>query len=268
MAELLNSETFGDRIYDRFPEVYKREDQYQNFALKRYLKVAGVGYKTVIDEYNGIADLRDSDRVRSDLLPVIYTSHGLDIFRGIPEDYLRNLVYTINPCFARKGSVSSIEFLCSVTTGIQCNVDVSEFDKNNFVNIYINMDYAKKDKLPSVEQLKRIAESFLPFYCTFTVSFLYVFYDSFAFALRDKFHFDEIDEERNSSLGIVVDELFEEEVDSDTNDNSTLYDNRHENSCFLNNARLTLNNNIYLNSLNGYDTIIKNGTKIISTYNN
>ena len=27
MAELLNSETFGDKIYDRFPELYKREDK-------------------------------------------------------------------------------------------------------------------------------------------------------------------------------------------------------------------------------------------------
>ena len=160
MAELLNSETFGDRIYSRFPEVYKRDDKDNDYALKRFIQTGGEGFKCVIDEINGISDLRDSDKTPVEFLPVIFSSHGLDILNGIPYNYLKNLVPNLNAILSRKGSISAIEYLCSVVSGIVCEVSTEHFSENNRVDIIIDMDYTTEVDFPSIEQLNRIVKEF------------------------------------------------------------------------------------------------------------
>ena len=122
MSELLNSNTFGDKIYDRFPEMYKRDDKETGYQLKRFIQTAGEGFKCVIDEINGISDLRDNDKVDSSILPVIYASQGLEVFNGIPEPYLRNLIPLLNSLFSRKGSISAVDYLCSIISGVICHI--------------------------------------------------------------------------------------------------------------------------------------------------
>ena len=263
MSELLNSETFGDKIYDRFPEVYKRDDKLNNYALKRYVKTAGDGFKCVIDEVNGITDLRDSDKVDSKILPVIYSSHGLDIFNGIPETYLRNLVPTLNPLFSRKGSISAIEYLCSVVSGILCTVEMSRFSENNQVNVLIDMDNTVQKNFPNVEQLRRIVDEFVPFYCNVSLVFSYSFKDTFGIVIREQFEDNEYTISDKESPNFLFSEVLEDEITSKREDSADiLNDSYKENSNFLNNPRLLLTNNIFLNSCNGYDTITINGVVI------
>ena len=104
MSKLLDSDKFWENIYDRFPETYKRDDSYTRYSLKRFIKTAGEGFKVATNEINGITNLRDSANVDSKFLYAVYKNHGMELFNGLPEEYLRNLVNMINPSFSRKGS--------------------------------------------------------------------------------------------------------------------------------------------------------------------
>ena len=77
MSNILNSEYFGLKIYNRFPPKYREDDVGQNFALKRYLQaLSDGGFKYSIDEINGIADLKDPDKVDSKVLPILFKQIG------------------------------------------------------------------------------------------------------------------------------------------------------------------------------------------------
>ena len=63
---LLDSGLFSEKIYDRFPLLYREEDVYQRYALKRYLQAAtDGGFKPVIEEWNGITELIKRGRMRN-----------------------------------------------------------------------------------------------------------------------------------------------------------------------------------------------------------
>lgn len=267
MSELLNSQNFGEKIYNKFPEVYRRDDQFNNYALKRYIETAGEGFKCVIDEINGITDLKDSDKIPSKFLPELYSSHGLYIFNGIPELYLRNLVPILNPLFSRKGSMSVISYLCSVVSGVICTVSTEHFEENNRVDVLIDMDSNTQINFPSIEQLRRILKEFIPFYCNTTLVFSYVFMDTITLTLRDINHKDIQMFEDEEQTGLKIDEVLEDDVYIRGNENCVLNDVSYgENSNFLNSPILLLTNNIFLNSWNGYDTITVNGVTTIKTY--
>ena len=268
MSELLNSNTFGDKIYNRFPEVYRRDDRDVNYSLKRYIQTAGDGFKCAIDEVNGISDLRDNIKVPSEFLPYVYSSHGLEIFNGIPDKFLRNLIPTLNTTFSRKGSISAVEYLCSVISGVSCTVDMSNFADNNKINLAIDMDFNLRDDFPNIKQLQRIVFEFVPFYCNVHYVFLYKFEDSFSISMADFGWLDKVEDFNHRLIGINIEEKDEYEI-SQTFKDEYLVDNRsyQENTNFLNDPRLCLSNNITLNSWNGYDIIKVNGTVIdISTY--
>lgn len=267
MSELLNSETFGSKIYDKFPEGYKRDDKLNKYALKRFINTAGEGFKCVIGEVNGITDLRDSNKAITKALPVIYSSHGLEVFNGIPETYLRNLVPVLNPLFSRKGSMSAISYLSTVISGVSCKVDLSYFQDNNQVNVLIDMDNSKENDFPSVEQLRRIVNEFVPFYCNVSLVFSYSFRDTFGITFRD-FLEDEFYLSNKEPVGIYVSDVLEDEITIRTEDHIVLLNDSYtENSNFLNSTILTLTNNIFLNSCNGYDIITVNGVIEERAYN-
>ena len=65
MSNILNSEDFGLKIYNRFPPKYREDDVGQNFALKRYLQAlselkrkaeeAQKNLESLCSEYNALA---------------------------------------------------------------------------------------------------------------------------------------------------------------------------------------------------------------------
>ena len=270
MSKLLNSEDFGDKIYESFPAIYRRDDQYHGYALKRYIQSAGEGFKVVIDEYNGIADLRDSQKVDEKFLPVIYSSHGLELFNDIPFAFLRNLVPVLNTSFSRKGSISAIEYICSVISGAICNIEIDpKFSENKHINVVLNMDFDDKANSPSIEQLKRIVKEFIPFYCNVTMMFSYTFRDTLGITIRTRYNPVKVITEDSRNLLIDLDTKYNEdniipsEKDTLRPNNQSLY----EDSCFLNNPRLLLSNNIFLNSFSGYDKITIKGHTTLRDYN-
>ena len=88
-------------------------------------------------------------------------------------------------------------------------------------------------------------------------------------SLRDSGFRDYVVNETQGLIPILIeDTLEEEEVTENKQENYSLYNNSvNENSNFLNNPRLKLTNNIFLNSFNGYDTITINGVTTIKMYN-
>ena len=120
MSNILNSEDFGLKIYNRFPPKYREDDVGQKYALKRYIESASEGgFKHAIDDVNGITNLIDPDKVSSTVLPTLFQQYGLEIFNGIPEEYLRYLLPKLGEAWSKKGSLSVIEFITSSLSGIK-----------------------------------------------------------------------------------------------------------------------------------------------------
>lgn len=189
MSNILNSEDFGLKIYNRFPPKYREDDVGQNFALKRYLQaLADGGFKYSIDEINGITHLIDPDRVDARILPILYKQYGLDIFNGIPEEYLRYLLPKLGEAWSKKGSLSVIEFVTSSLSGIKTTTDVTYDDFNNpLIDVKLEMDYSIGDYFPDVEQFTRLLENFIPFYCDMNLIYSYLFYETQILRAKDDY---------------------------------------------------------------------------------
>ena len=180
MPNILNSDDFGLKLYNRFPPKYRDDDVGQNYALKRYLQaLSDGGFKYSIDEINGITALIDPDRVDAKVLPILFKQYGLDIFNGIPEEYLRYLLPKLGEAWSKKGSLSVIEFITSSISGIKASTEV-EYDlyDNPLVNIILEMDFNIGDYYPDIEQFKRLIQNFIPFYCDLYMFYSYLFYES------------------------------------------------------------------------------------------
>ena len=112
-------------------------------------------------------------------------------------------------------------------------------------------------------------DEFVPFYCNVSLVFSYSFKDTFGIIIRERFEEDEYAVEENDNSDFLFSEVLEDEIISKREDSADiLNDSYKENSNFLNNPRLLLTNNIFLNSCNGYDTITVNGVVVDTlTYN-
>lgn len=189
MSNILNSEDFGLKIYNRFPPKYREDDVGQNFALRRYLQaLADGGFKYSIDEINGITHLIDPDKVDAKVLPVLFKQYGLDIFNGIPEEYLRYLLPKLGEAWAKKGSLSVVEFVTSSLSGIKTTTNVSYDDFDNpLIDVKLEMDYSLGDYFPDVEQFTRLLENFIPFYCDMNLIYSYLFYETQILRAKDDY---------------------------------------------------------------------------------
>lgn len=173
----LSSEDFGLKMYSRFPPKYREDDVDQRYALRRYLETAGDGgFKYTIDEWNGIMDIVDPDKVRFDILKIQFAQYGLEVFNGIPEHYLRFLLPLLGEAWSKKGALSIVEFMTSAMSGIKTSTVVTydEYD-NPFVTVKLEMDYNIGDYFPDTEQFERLIKNFLPFYVDFLILYSYVF---------------------------------------------------------------------------------------------
>lgn len=180
MSSILNSDDFGLKIYNRFPPKYREDDVGQNYALKRYLQaLSDGGFKYAIDEINGITTLIDPDKVDAKVLPVLFKQYGLDIFNGIPEEYLRYLLPKLGEAWSKKGSLSVVEFITSSLSGIKTSTEVNYDEKDNpIVNVRLEMDYNIGDYFPEAEQFTRLLENFVPFYCDVSMLYSYLFHET------------------------------------------------------------------------------------------
>ena len=131
MAKVLDSKSFGDILYKTFPESYRTDDIATGYALKRYLQaLADGGFSEVIEETNNVLTLVDPEKINADLLPILFKNYGMEIFNGVPELFLRKLLPVVSDLYARKGCITSVEYLTSIISGVKSSVEVSD-DFNN-----------------------------------------------------------------------------------------------------------------------------------------
>lgn len=175
----LDSSNFGSKLYERFPPAYIEEDARQKYALKRYLQSANDGgFKEIIEDTNGLIGLVDYSQTRADILPLLLEHYGLEVFHGIPDDYLRYLVPQIGKIWETKGTVESIEYFTSLLSGIRTITEVTYDDNDDpFMNVILEMDYNVGDYIPDAGRFKRLLENVIPFYVDYELIYRYLFSD-------------------------------------------------------------------------------------------
>lgn len=182
MSNILNGEEFSLKLYNKFPKSYIIDDVKQDFTLKRYLEVAGVGFNYTIQDINKLLSLINPDNVDFKILPILYKQYGLDLFNGIPEEYARYLLPKLGEAWSKKGSIDIIEFITSALSGIKVNAYVEyNSDKDLFINVKFEMDYSLGSYFPDPIQFKRILDNFIPFYCDMVLMYSYFFHDTTVF---------------------------------------------------------------------------------------
>lgn len=189
MSKLLDSQNFGEKLFQTLPTVYKREDKKYRHALERYLKsLADGGFKYNIEEINGLLDLNDPEKTPYNVLMVLYRQYGLEMFHGIPEIYLRKLLPIIGDLYSAKGSISAIEYITGIISDVKTTIELGEDFYNDFhIDITLDMNFDKKDKrdFPTEEQLLRIINEFVPFFFDVTIIILDNYNDFVGFSMQD-----------------------------------------------------------------------------------
>ncbi len=267
MAKLLESKDFWERIYDRFPDMYKRDDAGTNYALKRFIESAGAGFEYVIDEVNGIVDLIDSSKTPIQFIENLYNSLGLEVFYGLPETFLRNLVPYINSMFALKGSTSAVEFMSNVVSGVKCELDTSNIEEHLIVRLVMDMN--NSSRFPNLQQMERIVKEFIPFYLTTLIMYSYLFIEEIKLFPTDPDFADFISFYNGDETAITK---FRELLSSDSiafnsGVESIMPRFTHpDDSCMIGSTFCTLNSHFSLNDISGYDIIRKGDNTEYSYY--
>lgn len=299
MANLLDSTTFGDFLYNKFPSVYRQADQENKLFLKRYFDaLTEGGFSSVIEEVNGLTNLIDPRESDEEFLPTLYESYGVTVFNGLPIKFLRGLFPYLNSLFARKGSDSVISYMSSIILGANVKVEKDlDFKHNYLLHLYVDVDSRVEDDFPNTDQLERILEFFLPFFCRLALSYASFDTDIIEVSFFDIYSWDHIYETTHSHTNFVVvngeyihykgvlndpmcllndsfylsstndgndinlniEEIHEDEFIESLNETTSLTGGeKEENTGVLNSRMCTLGGNFYLSSFSGYD-IIKSG---------
>lgn len=176
----LDSKDFGLKIYNRFPPKYIEDDESQSYALKRYLEsLADGGFSHIIDDTNKLLSLVNPNTIDAKYLPILYKQFGLEVFNGIPENYLRYLLPKLGDAWSQKGSLTIVEFITSSLSGVKVSSEITYDEKGDpYIKVFLEMDYNIGDYFPDAEQFIRLLEIFLPFYVDKTLVYSYLFYES------------------------------------------------------------------------------------------
>lgn len=260
MSKILDSKTFGDKLYKSLPQIYRTADKDVDYSLKRYFQsLSDGGFSHIIDETNDLMSVVDSDKTSMKNLPSLFKSYGLEIFNGVPEMYLRKLLPLVGNLFSQKGSITPVEYLTSLISGVKSTVAVSEtFRDDHSLNVTLEMDYGQEQKdIPDKEQLVRIIKEFVPFFCNVTIVYSYFLAEELKIYLHDELGADTYasgedgalkatdEEERKISI-VAVTETINPSYFADYNS-------------LLGDTTTVLGSTFILNNINSYDIIKKNG---------
>ena len=183
---ILDSNNFGEKIYNRFPSKYRADDVHTGYALKRFIfATADGGFKHIIDDTNGLFNLIRPDTSRPDVLKILYEQYGMEVFNGIPEEYLRRFLPFLADANSYRGSLTAIDFISTSVTGIPTTTEIEANDEDNSVDVTVTLELTSSvlKYFPDYNQLTRILENFIPFYCTLYVVYNYSYKDDDAFHL-------------------------------------------------------------------------------------
>ena len=180
MSDRLDPKDFGLKLYNRFPPSYRADDVGQKYALKRYIETAAEGgFKYVIEEQNGILDLVNPQTSPLEAVYALYEQYGLELFHGIPEEFLRSFLPNIGLAWSKKGSLDVVEFIVSSLSGIKTSTEVTYDEHDNpLITVRLEMDFSVSDYFPNAKQFERILSKFIPFYCDALLVYSYVYYEN------------------------------------------------------------------------------------------
>lgn len=171
---ILDSESFGEKIYNKFPLKYREDDLSQNLALKRYIKSLGEGFKVTIDDINGLLNFCDSDLIPDNVLPTVLRHYGLDIdvLEDIPPKYLRGLLKNIGAILLSRGTHNSVSYVVnSMFSAIDLtNVTLNGVSGTDYT-LTISTDNVNTSVIdtPQVSKgVKEIIKKFTPFFQNIT----------------------------------------------------------------------------------------------------
>lgn len=166
MSKILNPETFGEKLYNRLPNMYRTADAENEYDLKRYLlSLNDGGFSKVIDEMNGLLDIPDPERTPAKCLKYLFGEYGVTMFQGVDEKLLRKLLQILADIFARKGTESVIFYISSILTGCECTLNYVKQDGAYLLKISFEAEdeehlLSDADK----EFLESILKDYVPFY--------------------------------------------------------------------------------------------------------
>lgn len=121
---------FGNYLYNRLPELYRREDAKDgiDFALKRYLDVLDKGgLQLLFGELLTLYDLFDVDTCPKEVLPLISRLLGYNFIDEVDEFMQRKIVSNLVEIYKRKGTKSVIDFITREFTHFDTKVVETQF---------------------------------------------------------------------------------------------------------------------------------------------
>ena len=178
--KVLDSDSFGEKIYERFPSRYKEDDVEQNYSLKRFIFTASDGgFKHIIEDANGILNLIDPNTAPIEVVKAMYEQFGVSVFNGIPEEFLRGFLPNLGEALDYRGTLTVIDYIASSVTGVKVDTVVEVNDDDNSVDLKIILDISgsKLKYFPDYTQFIGIMENFIPFYCALYVIYNYNYTD-------------------------------------------------------------------------------------------
>ena len=171
---ILDSDSFGEKIYNKFPLKYREDDLSQNLALKRYIKSLGEGFKVTIDDINGLLNFCDSDLIPDNVLPTVLRHYWLDIdvLEDIPPKYLRGLLKNIGVILLSRGTHNSVSYVVNSMFSATdlTNVTLNDVSGTDYT-LTISTDNVNTSVIdtPQVSKgIKEIIKKFTPFFQNIT----------------------------------------------------------------------------------------------------
>lgn len=166
MSNVLNPDTFGEKLYNRLPALYRTEDVNNNLALKRYLEsLSEGGFAKLINEMNGLLNIVDPEKTPHKVLKYLFGQYGVTMFQGVDEKLLRKLLQIISDIFSRKGSKSTIYYIASILTGCECVINYTIEDGIYLLKISFEVE-DESQLLSDTDKsfLESILKDYVPFY--------------------------------------------------------------------------------------------------------
>lgn len=166
MSNVLNPDTFGEKLYNRLPALYRTEDSNNNLALKRYLEsLSEGGFAKLINEMNGLLNIVDPEKTPHKVLKYLFGQYGVTMFQGVDEKLLRKLLQIISDILARKGSKSTIYYIASILTGCECVINYTIEDGIYLLKISFEVE-DESQLLSDTDKsfLESILKDYVPFY--------------------------------------------------------------------------------------------------------
>lgn len=271
MSKTLKPSDFGEKLYKSLPPLYHVADEDVEYALKRYLSALSEGgYAKVIEEINGFLTLIDPDRVDEEILPTLFQHYGFEAFNGIPTLYLRKLLPLVSDIHNLKGTITAVEYLTSIVSGVKSTINLDEeFSENHTINVNLEMDYGgKQNDMPDQDQLLRIIQEFVPFFCDVLVVYVYIFEELGRIRIGESDDTISITENTTTVAKLLADEyeevlrvLYDFESEEATISTKTRFEENSYSDSLTNKSYNQTNEGhfFYTNSISGYDVIKTKG---------